>query len=168
MLDFEIQRCTRRCAATERELQPGEAFYSVLMSEGANVVRYDYGTDAWTLPPDNALGWWKSRMPEPNAARKHWAPNDVMLHYLDELEAQPACEDERYILALLLLRRRVVKIEQSIRDEAGNEVLELQSLRSDRHFRVKVALPTKQRAQEIQDKLAQLFLSGGPAATAAS
>ena len=34
MLDFDIQRFTRHCHATGRELSPGEAFYSVLVSEG--------------------------------------------------------------------------------------------------------------------------------------
>ena len=35
MLDFEVQRCTRRCAATDRELKPGETFYSTLVVVGA-------------------------------------------------------------------------------------------------------------------------------------
>ena len=34
MLDFEIQRCARKCAKSDREFQAGETFYSVLISEG--------------------------------------------------------------------------------------------------------------------------------------
>ncbi|MCH5373277.1 MAG: hypothetical protein JJ992_04830, partial [Planctomycetes bacterium] len=79
MIDFEIQRCSRRCAKTDCEFAPGEEFYSVLVSEGSDVVRYDYSQSAWQGPPEGAIGWWKSRMPELHARRANWAPNDVML-----------------------------------------------------------------------------------------
>ena len=49
-LDFEIQRFTRRCAATDRPLEPGELCYTVLEVEGAEVVRKDFAASAWTGP----------------------------------------------------------------------------------------------------------------------
>ena len=60
-------------------------FYSVLVAEGAAVNRYDYSKEAWDEPPENAVGWWKSQMPEPNANKINWAPNDVMVHYFEQL-----------------------------------------------------------------------------------
>jgi len=56
MIDYEVQRCTRRCATTQRELQPGEIFYSTLVAEGAQVVRHDYSQEAWQGPPEGVLG----------------------------------------------------------------------------------------------------------------
>src|SRR5690606_20148382 len=109
MIDYEIQRCTRECATTGRQLEPGETFYSVLIVEGAQVVRRDYSPEAWEGPPEGVLGWWKSQMPSRDGNKLHWAPNDVMLHLLEELEAQAELSDMRYILALLLVRRRVVR-----------------------------------------------------------
>ena len=108
MVDFEVQRCTRHCAKTEREFRPGETFVSVLMAEGAEVVRYDYSLEAWDQPPENAVGWWKSVMPEPNAKKVNWAPNDVMLHYFETLESDASKADVRYVLALLMVRRRIL------------------------------------------------------------
>ena len=69
LLDFEVQRCTRRCAATDRPLEPGELCYSVLEAEGAEIVRKDYCGDAWSGPPEKVIGWWKSRIPEPTAKK---------------------------------------------------------------------------------------------------
>ncbi len=71
--------------------------------------RYDYATDAWGGPPPAAVGWWKSQMPGQSAARKRWAPNDVMLDFWDRLAGQPEREDMRYVLTLLLVRRRVFR-----------------------------------------------------------
>lgn len=163
MWDAEIQRCTRRCAKTNRELQPGETVYSVLVPEGVQVVRYDYGADAWEDAPANALGWWQSRIPEPNATRVHWAPSDVMLHYFEELEGQDSRCDERYILTLLLLRRRIVRCEDTERDAAGRETMILYCPRNEKEYRVAVVVPTPDRTQAIQQELARLLLAGNAA-----
>jgi hypothetical protein len=159
MLDFEVQRCTRRCAKTDRELKPGEAFFSVLMTEGAEIVRYDYAEDAWEGAPEEALGWWKSRMPEPNANRLHWAPNDVMLHYFEELESQEDKLDVRYVLSLLLIRRRVVRLEDTETDDAGREVMVLYCPKKESEHRAVVASPSGERIQEIQQELAGLLFA---------
>ncbi len=157
MFEFDIQRCARRCAKTEREFRPGEIFHSVLVSEGAAVVRYDYSQEAWEQPPENAVGWWKCQMPEPNAKRVSWAPNDVMLHYLEELEGDPTRADVRYVLALLMVRRRIVRLEDTDTDEAGNEQLVLYCPKNETDYKVMVSDPSPERAAEIQNELNKLL-----------
>lgn len=159
MLDFEVQRCTRRCAETDRELKPGETFYSVLVAEGADVVRHDYCEEVWQGPPNDNLGWWKSQMPQLNAKKMHWAPNDVILHYFEQLDGQPEKEDVRYILALLMVRRRIVRLEETETDDAQREVMVLYCPRNENQYRVAVATPNKQRIEGIQQELAQLLLA---------
>lgn len=156
-MDFEIQRCTRHCTATGREFAPGEEFYSVVASEGANVVRYDYSCDAWQGPPPKAIGWWKSQIPGPETKRKHWAPNDVMLQFFDELAEQPDKQDMRYVLALLLVRRRVMRLEDPERGPQEEEVLVLYCPRRDATYRVPVVVPDDSRVSQIQEELARLL-----------
>ena len=112
-MDFDVQRCSRRCAVTGRELQPGEWFYSALIPSGASVVRQDYSIEAWQGPPAEALGWWKSQIPTAETKKTQWAPNDVMLELFDELAGQPDRSDLRYVLTLLLIRRRVFRLEET-------------------------------------------------------
>lgn len=157
MLDFEIQRCTRKCFATEREFRPGEAFYSVLVQEGAEVVRRDYSEAAWPGAPENSLGFWKSNMPGVVNKKLHWAPNDVMLHYFEQLAERPDQADVRYVLALLMIRRRVVRQESSETDADGQEWLTLFCPRNEQEYKALVAVPTNERALEIQKELAQLL-----------
>ena len=157
MMDFEVKRCTRRCAASDRELAPGEPFYSVLVPQGAEVVRQDFSEEAWHGPPAGAVGWWRSRMPEPQARRFRLAPNEVMRNLFLELEDQPEKQDLRYVLALLLVRRRVLQLTASEPDEQGVEHLLLSGLKDETEYRVPVKTPDEQRAAEIQDQLAQLL-----------
>jgi hypothetical protein len=159
VLDFEVQRCTRRCAATDRELKPGELFFSVLVPEGAAIVRYDYCEEGWQGAPDNALGWWKSQMPDPQAHRLHWAPNDVMLHYFEELANEPERSDTRYVLALLMLRRRIVRLEETQTDEQGEEVMVLYCAKKETEYRINVADPEPERVGQIQEELANLLFA---------
>lgn len=159
MIDFEVQRCTRRCAKTDREFQPSEEFYSALISEGSAVVRYDYSKEAWDTPPDNALGWWKSRMPEPNARKVNWAPNDVMLHYFEQLADDASKVDVRYVLALLMIRRRVVRLEETRHDEDGRELMVLYCPKNENEYVIRVVEPVGDRVKEIQEELARLLFA---------
>lgn len=157
MLDFEVQRFTRRCYQTNRQLEPGDVFYSVLVAEGAKVVRRDFSEQAWEGPLEGAIGWWKSQVPDAQATKMHWAPNDVILHYFEQLEDNAEKADTRYVLALLMIRRRIVRLEDTdIHGEHG-EVFVLYCPRNEREYRVPVVVPPEPRIGEIQDELAELL-----------
>ena len=156
-LDFDVQRCSRRCAVTGRELQPGESFYSALIPSGATVVRHDFSLEAWQGPPAEALGWWKSQIPTAETKKTQWAPNDVMLELFDELAGQPDRSDLRYMLTLLLIRRRVFRLEETERDSSGRQTLLVYCPRRQTDYKVPVAMPDGLRAQQIQQSLAQLL-----------
>lgn len=158
-MDYEIQRCTRRCAATEREFSPGEEFFSVLIAEGAELRRLDYCAEAWEGPPEKATGWWRSRMPSTTEKRMHWAPNDVMLNFFEELENQPERWDMRFVLALLLVRRRVLREEDRSKDDQGREVTVLFCPRNDKTYSVPTVLPAPERIEKIQEELAELLFA---------
>lgn len=159
-MEYEVQRFTRHCAATGRELQPGEAFYSVLIAEGPQMRRLDYSAEAWQGPPPEAIAWWKSHVPGKHTRTPAWAPNEVLLQYFEELEEQPSEWDKRYILGLLLIRRRVLRLEDTLRDGKGQEVLLLSCPRRETTYRVLVLPPDPSRTTVIQEELTQLLSNG--------
>jgi len=154
-MDYEIQTCTRRCAATGRELSPGEAYYSALVPDGEGWRRLDYAAETWQGPPPEAVGWWKSQRPD--ARRVHWAPNDVLLEFFDRLEGQAENQDLRYVLALFLVRRRVMRLEETQTDDQGHEVLVLSCPRRESTHQVPAVVPDEARINQIQDELARLL-----------
>ena len=156
-MDYDVQRCTRHCCRTGRQLEPGETYFSVLTAEGAELQRRDYSVEAWTRPPEEALGWWKSRLATPEARRRQWAPNDVMLQVFEELAAEPTRQDMRYVLGLLLVRRRVFRLEETEQDPQGREVLVAYCPRNETTYKVPAAVPDEARIEEIQEELARLL-----------
>ncbi len=159
MLDFEIQRFTRRCCVTDRQFEPGDVVYSALISQGSQVIRRDYGGESWQGPPEGTLGWWKSQVPDVHATKMHWAPNDVLLHYFEQLEGDAEKADMRYVLALLMIRRRIVRLEDTEVDDAQREVFVLYCPRNEREYRATVQVPSSTRVEEIQNELAELLFS---------
>jgi hypothetical protein len=158
MLDFEVQRCTRRCAATDRNLEPGETFYSVLTVQGAEVVRRDYSEAAWDEPPHGALGWWKSQMPSGEGKRPRLAPNEILLELFLRWQQDPGRADILYVLTLLMIRRRVVRLEATRTDECGQELV-VYCARNGETFHVRLVQPTDERVSEIQAELGELLFA---------
>ncbi len=158
-MDYEVERFTRQCAATGRALAEGEEFYSVLVAEGGQVRRRDYSAAAWQGPPEEAIGWWKSRVPTRQSHRARLAPGDVLLNLLQELEGVAGQEELRYLLALWLVRRRQLRLEETRHEPQGEEVLMLYSPRLDVRLEVAAVPPGPERRAELEAYLAQLLFA---------
>lgn len=124
-MQHQVARSSGRCHATGRELKPGEVYFSALVDTVTGPERRDYAKEAWQGPPPETIGFWQARMPTPDGSAKP-APLsvDAMLELFDELTETGSPEDARliYVLALLLIRRRALKL-HSIEDEGGKSFL---------------------------------------------
>jgi hypothetical protein len=161
MLDYEVHRCSRRCAATDREFAPGEAIYSVLIAEGKDVVRKDYAVGAWTGPPAGAIGWWKGTVPSATNKKVSWAPGEVLIGYFEELANDPARSDVRYLLALLMVRRKHFRQEAIEKEPDGSETLVVFCPRNEQTYRLPAVMPPNDRLAEVQQELLQLLQAEG-------
>lgn len=113
MIDYEISRCTRRCYQTGRELRPGEVVYSLLLSDGKEIVRKDCSLEAWTGPPEDAIGWWKTQLPKPDNAAPRMAPPLIIAQRFDQLVANAADPQLLTVMALLMIRKRILKEDEA-------------------------------------------------------
>lgn len=118
LADFKVNRCTRRCHALSRPLRDGEWYYSVVIEQGDDLVRRDYSAEAWTEPPEGTVGWWKGRMPLAGTRKLVLAPDAVLVDLLRGLGDAADRRPLRYLLALTLLRRRIVTVVEP-REEAS-------------------------------------------------
>ena len=66
----------------------------------------------------------------------------MLLNLFAALADEPGDAEFRYVLGLLLLRRRLVKLEASRRDAEG-DVLVLDCPRREEQFELRVAAPTR-------------------------
>jgi len=156
-MEYDIQRCSRRCAATGRELAPGEPYYSVLVEQGGTLQRVDYSVEAWTGPPETAIGCWRGCLPASDRDRPQPPPNERLLQIFEELQDEPRRADFRYLLALLLVRRRLLRLEEQRRDTEGREILVLYCPRRDATYHVPTVSLEPSRAEVLQAELGRLL-----------
>jgi len=181
VIDFEVQRCTRRCAVTNKPFEPGEAYVSLLRSTGAGhekvIERLDFGLDQWHEPEaDSAttdgvsaevIGWWRSRMPGQGEAAAKLAPNEVLLGLLDAWADDPQRDEARYVLALLLVRRKVLRIAEDglqLDQSPGakqpadqTDRLRVSCPSRDEFYELPVMAPSEERIRAIQAELNELL-----------
>ncbi len=157
MVDYQIQPSTRRCSVTGRELRPGERYYSVLLEEGGKFIRKDYSAEAWPGVPEGAFSFWMGRLTPPQGKRRQQPIDDEMLmECFQRLEGQlePSRVRFRYVVALLLMRRRRLRFDQT-RQDGGQEVLLMRCTRTgERHAVVNPAL-TDEELTTVQDEVFQ-------------
>lgn len=137
MTEYQIEANTRRCAATGRELLPGERFYSVLIDEGGRLARKDFSNEAWQGPPANSFGFWAGRVPARDEKQRLHIDDDLLVDCFQRLEGQtePSRLNFRYVVALLLMRRKRFKFEEA-RTQNDQEILSLRCTRTKTQYRV--------------------------------
>ena len=114
--EYKVSRCTRKCYALDRPLGEGEWYYSVVLEDGEEFERRDYSAESWQGPPDGAIGWWKNRMPRADEKKLVLAPPEVLIDLVRQMEQFPERAKSRYLLALMLMRKKLLRPAESSAD----------------------------------------------------
>lgn len=159
MLNFEFRGSSKRCAKSDRILNPGEEFYSVLIEKGDETIRLDYASECWDGPPEDCLGWWKTKIDPPDKNKVHWAPREVLLAYFDQVRQHPHQADCAYIMALLLAQRKILTTKETV-EAPDSSILRLENKRDGIQYEIPIVDVAPDRLQEIQVELTdKLFTS---------
>lgn len=131
MTPYQIQGPARSCNVSGRELTAGEKIYSVLFDEAGQLVRRDYAADAWPGPPEQAIAWWSGRIPASDRPRRPTINDDLLLDCFSRLgeSHEPGQLKFRYVVALLLMRKKRFRFEDVIRRD-GEEYMLLRDAKS--------------------------------------
>jgi hypothetical protein len=111
--EWNIQSRALQCAVSGRPFEKGERVFSALYWRDGHYVRVDLGAEAWNARNENIepLSAWQTDFippapPEPETLRKDDA--EGLLRHL-VVENAPGTLNARYILALMLERKKVVR-----------------------------------------------------------
>lgn len=118
---YDVQRPTGVCAATGRKLEEGEAIYTVLFEEGETFGREDYSLDGWKGAPKKSFCHFRSRVPVKTKRRRLFIDDEGLIAFFLRLADEPETlrVQFRFVLALLLMRKRLLKYEDARRTDDG-------------------------------------------------
>ena len=123
MAQWEIDRAAGRSTLSGRPLEEGEEFYSVLLEEGESFRRVDYSLDEWEGPPEGAFCFFRTRMPIRQKRKQLLVDDELLVAFFTRLarETEPVRVQFRFVLALILMRKRLLKYEGTEQQD-GQEV----------------------------------------------
>lgn len=158
MEQWEIQRTAGVCAGTGRRLEPGEEYVAALLDRKTHFERVDYSREFWQANPPEVYSFWRTRIPLPAQKKKMFVDDGVLVNFFERLagETEPLKVNFRFVLALILMRKRLLKYEETRRDAAGREVWKLRLGKEDVHEVVNPELSDEQ-IQQVSGELSSIL-----------
>jgi hypothetical protein len=155
---YPIQHHSRVCAATGRPLQPGERYFSVLLVEAGQFARKDYSAEGWPGAPAEAIAFWSGKVPEADQKRRLVVDDELLMNCFERLaeEAEPGKIQFRYVVALLLLRRKRLKFDD-LRREGEHEYLQLKCPKTGQMFEVLDPHLSEEDMLRVQDEVMKIL-----------
>ncbi|HEY1685288.1 MAG TPA: hypothetical protein VGG19_11035 [Tepidisphaeraceae bacterium] len=120
---YEVGRPGGLCAVTGKPIEPGEKFHASLRETPTGFERLDISQEAWAeFPKNDLLASWQTTMPAPEAKKKVFVDDEVLLELFERLvdTTEPAKLNFRFVLGLILMRKRLL-IYENTRIEGDKE-----------------------------------------------
>jgi hypothetical protein len=114
--DWQMPRPGTACASCAHAFEPGETFRACLYDVRAGYERRDYCANCSPPAEPPALATWQTRRPIPATKKNQPFDRAAMYEFFRRLEADPRPDKAqfRFVLALLLWRKRVLKLDRSL------------------------------------------------------
>lgn len=130
---YEITRSQEVCAASGRELDVGEEHIAALLETAGDSTlnRVLYAMDVWEQGINfdegvSLFGFWRRRVPEPGESKKTPLVSDDEIFDLFEQLGEATEEKQigfRYLLTLMLMRKKKIELEGMIAGDDENPSL---------------------------------------------
>jgi hypothetical protein len=114
---WHVRSRSRECAATQRAFTDGETIITALFPdpESSGYLRRDYCVEAWQGLPEDAekpFSFWKTTFSGPTTVEtpehaERLSPEELLVRLVEEDEDHT--ENTRYILAVMLERRKLLR-----------------------------------------------------------
>lgn len=157
---WRIARSTRTCALTGATIEAETPFYSALVEQDDMFARQDYSTEAWPgVDKSGFFSYWKNKGMTDSPEKKQPIDYDRLLAFFDSLESasEPSKCLLRYVLALILVRRRLLRLDDMSRVEDGDRIVVFDRRNGGRTMEIITPEAGREELERTQEKLNQLF-----------
>lgn len=157
-MSWKIHKTAGQCGGCQRALSDGEAHFSLLRLEGENLLREDRCLACWQgfAAPADAIFWKTTHFVSPQKKKQidFEALREIFLQLCEKKE--PARAALHYLVTLLLVRKKILKIRELKRSE-GQDSMIVGFSRSKESFEIPVPDFDPAKLEELKNELKALF-----------
>jgi hypothetical protein len=170
MNDWTIQHRSTQCGVTGRPFTDGEYFHTLLFYEKGGFRREDLSEEAFKERKDSVqpFSFWRSKFEPPPPVQpepvNRQTAEDLLRTYM--LESGPEHSNARYVLALMLERKRLLKEVEVKRGSDGSLTRIYENVKTGEVFVIPDPQLRLDQVEELQMQVAGLL--GAPAPLAAT
>ncbi len=159
MADWEIKKTLGQCFGTETPFEPGQEYYAALVEGEQGLERRDFSLSYWQEHKPEVYCYWKSRMPHPEQKKKLFVDDEMLIAFFDRLAEETDSEkvNFRFVLTLILMRKRKLKYESSEIDAAGWELWTLRVTGQDRSATVVNPHLSEDQIEQLSGQMGQIL-----------
>jgi hypothetical protein len=121
---YEVARARGQCAICQTPIQPDQPLMAALRETPAGFERLDVCPNCWpTFDRAQLVGFWRTTMPKSEHKKKLFVDDEVLCQLFERLSetTEPAKLNFRFVLGLILMRKRLI-VYEGTRIDDGNEI----------------------------------------------
>jgi len=120
MADWTINKPLGQCCGTGRAIEPGQEYFGALVETEQGLERRDYSVEYWEREKPAVFCFWKSRLASPDEKKELFVSDEMLMAFFERLanETDPEKLNFRFVLALVLMRKRRLKYDATKMDGA--------------------------------------------------
>lgn len=153
-MDYQVKPVGKYCASTGEPFSPGDLCHSVLIDDCGEIVRHDYSIDGWPgHAPEECLAHWQTMIPRPETDDQPQPLDpESLFEFFEQLteDANPAQEKIKYVLSLLLMQKKRLKLERSEEEEMS---LRLIGSQGEGPYLIRDQKLSEEEIQQLQQEL---------------
>ena len=156
-MSWDIEKSTEVCCQCGSRLSPGDEFVATLVEDGESFARRDYCPECWGEGRE-AFSFWRTRVPAKDQKRKTFVDDEMLTNLFCRLadSEQDLKRRFRFVLMLILMRKRLVKFEKTIHRD-GEEFWRLSCKGTDEPQEVWDPKLDEQQIQEVSGELSAIL-----------
>ncbi len=162
-MDWNIVKHSPACSKCEKTVQEEETIYSCLSLNDNAFLRLDFCDNCWGNESESRyFSFWKTHVPKKGEQRRKVIDNAAIMNLFlrlgenERYQNEPWAKNMRYVLALFLMRKKLLKPRNQGKDDVG-DFMELYSKEEDKLFKIYNPRLDEEEVTRLNDEILKLF-----------
>lgn len=161
MADWDVARSSGCCDRCGCELAEGQEYCAALIEAPEGFERKDFCLDCWAAESVEHFCFWRSRVPVREKKAKLLVDDGVLINFFERLEDEtdPLRVRFRFVLALILMRKKLLRYETTVRED-DRELWQMRLAGTDTVHRVENPKMDDEQVTAVSGQLSAILRAG--------